>query len=344
MFVPCLIQSPRADGGTAVMLGHELLDDYLMLVAARARPNTVLATAYDLKVFFGVVAKEPDQVGVEDVLGFIKAQRQPRRGATVVRLEDGESGLSARTIKRRLASIAGLYDYLRIRGAVEANPVPRGLSTRSPGRTVRGVPLIRTPRTLPRVIDPDQADRFTAALRTHRDRAMVAAMLLGGLRRSEVIGLRLVDLNPGEKRVFVAEGKGGHQRIVPISSRFFTAVADYLEQERPPDLDTDRLFVVLKAPRRGQPLSAAGLDEIVAGARHRAGIEQLTCHQLRHTCFTRLREAGMALEAIQAQAGHRSIESTRIYLHLANDWLAGEYRRAIEAIDAQELPQPRSES
>ncbi|MPZ16259.1 MAG: tyrosine-type recombinase/integrase, partial [Chloroflexi bacterium] len=56
--------------------------------------------------------------------------------------------------------------------------------------------------------------------------------------------------------------------------------------------------------------------------------------------FTRLREAGMALEAIQAQAGHRSIESTRIYLHLANDWLAGEYRRAIEAIDAQTVLAP----
>lgn len=92
---------------------------------------------------------------------------------------------------------------------------------------------------------------------------------------------------------------------------------------------------MLKAPRRGRPLSAAGLDEIVAGARRRAGIEALTCHQLRHTCFTRLREAGMALEAIQAQAGHRSIDSTRIYLHLANDWLAGEYRRASEAIDAE---------
>lgn len=48
----------------------------------------------------------------------------------------------------------------------------------------------------------------------------------------------------------------------------------------------------------------------------------------------------MALEAIQAQAGHRSIESTRIYLHLANDWLAGEYRRAMEALDAQTLMEP----
>ena len=140
-----------------------------------------------------------------------------------------------------------------------------------------------------------------------------------------------------QRRVFIAEGKGGHERIVPISSRFFTALAAYLTEERPDRGVTDRVFVVLKGPRRGQPLSAAGLDEIVAGAQRRAGIEHLTCHQLRHTCFTRLREAGMALEAIQAQAGHRSIESTRLYLHLANDWLAGEYRRASEAIDAQQI-------
>ena len=70
------------------------------------------------------------------------------------------------------------------------------------------------------------------------------------------------------------------------------------------------------------------------GARDRAGLQRATCHQLRHTCLTRLREAGMALEAVQAQAGHVSIESTRIYLHLTNDWLAGEYRQAAELIDA----------
>src|SRR5680860_684701 len=173
--------------------------------------------------------------------------------------------------------------------------------------------------------------------RAVRGVALVDAMLLGGLRRCEVLGLRFEDIRPGEKRVFIADGKGGHQRIVPISTRFFSTLADYLELERSRTSMTDRIFVVLKGPRRGQPLSASGLDEIVAGARKRAGIDKLTCHQLRHTCFTRLREAGMALEAIQAQAGHASIESTRIYLHLANDWLADEYRRASEAIDAQAL-------
>ncbi len=340
-FVPCLLRTTARPGGSELIrLGHPLLDAYLDLVCARARPNTLLATAFDLKVFFTVVEKEPADVVTADVLGFIKAQREPRLGDRVVRIEDGESGLSARTIKRRLASIAGLYEYLIIRGdtPIRQNPVPRGLALRRPGqRAVRGVPLIRAPRTLPRVIDPDQADAFLAALRTARDRAMVEAMLLGGLRRCEVLGLRLADVRPGERRLFIAEGKGGHQRIVPVSVRFFTSLGNYLGVERPRMAVDDHVFLVLKGPRRGQPLSAGGLDEIVSGARARAGIEHLTCHQLRHTCFTRLREAGMALEAIQAQAGHRSIESTRIYLHLANDWLAGEYRRACEAIDAQAI-------
>ena len=62
------------------------------------------------------------------------------------------------------------------------------------------------------------------------------------------------------------------------------------------------------------------------------GLVHGTCHELRHTCFTRLREGGMAIEAVQAQAGHRSIVSTRIYLHLSIDWLAEEYAKGMEAI------------
>src|SRR5271170_3945805 len=110
-----------------------------------------------------------------------------------------------------------------------------------------------------------------------------------------------------------------------------------MNKERPPDAPTDRLFVSLKGPRRGQALSTEGIIEIFSAARQRAGLVHGTCHELRHTCFTRLHEAGMAIEAIQAQAGHRSIASTRIYLHLDVEWLAEEYRRASEVIEAQAL-------
>jgi site-specific recombinase XerD len=323
------------------MLGHPLLDEYLAFVASRARPNTLLAHAFDLKVFFSEIRKDPAEVTSRDVLSFIELQRRPRRGPQVVRLDDGEAGLSARTIKRRLATLSGLYAYLMVRGdtGVTTNPVPHGLATRSPRVKSRGVPLIRAPRTLPRVLAPAEVDALTGVLRTRRDLAMVEAMVLGGLRRCEVLGLRLEDLKVGERRVFIADGKAGHQRVVPVSRRFFATAGEYLERERPRTAATDRLFVVLKGANRGKPLSAAGLDEILRGARRRAGLDHATCHELRHTCLTRLREAGMALEAVQAQAGHRSIESTRIYLHLANDWLASEYRQAVELIEAQSLPE-----
>jgi len=329
-WTPCLVRSSMSEG-CPVSLGHDLVDRYLRLVWARARPNTLLAVAFDLNVFFTVVAKEPVGVRPADVFDFVEVQRRPRHGDNVVRLEDREQGLSARAIKRRLSSVSGLFDYLTALDAVAKNPVPRGLGP-ARGRHQRGLPLIRAPRTLPRVLNPGEVDALVAALRTRRDRAMVDAMLLGGLRRCEVLGLRMNDLNPGEHRALVAEGKGGHQRIVPISARFFATLADYLDHERPSS-NSDRIFVVLKGPRRGRPLSAAGVDEILDGARRRAGLVHASCHELRHTCLTRLREAGMALEAVQAQAGHRSIESTRLYLHLANGWLDGEYQRTVALIE-----------
>ncbi len=75
---------------------------------------------------------------------------------------------------------------------------------------------------------------------------------MGGLRRCEVLGLRLGDVRPGERRLFIAEGKGGHQRIVPISTRFFTTLAAYLtpgQQKAGPRISS------------GQPLNVSRLEE-----------------------------------------------------------------------------------
>jgi integrase/recombinase XerD len=333
---PCLVRSVSPSGSARYALGDPFVDRYLEFVAGRCRPNTLTATAFDLKTFFTVVGRDPLAVTAVDVFEFLAAQRGDRR---VVRISDRESRLSARTIARRLSTVSGFYAYLVARGdtPVTANPVPRGLATRRPGGSAKSqtVPLVRVPRTLPKILSPLEVDALVGVLRSWRDRAMIDAMLLGGLRRCEVLGLRLSDVHVADRRVFIVDGKGGHQRWTPMANRFFTALGHYLNEERPVT-DSDRVFVVLKGRRRGQPLSAEGLDEILAGARQRAGLTTGTCHQLRHTCLTRLREAGMSLEAVQAQAGHRSIESTRIYLHLTNDWLAEQYRRASSLIDANQ--------
>jgi integrase/recombinase XerD len=320
-------------GEAGFALGDPLVDWYLAFVAGRSRPNTLRAVAHDLKTFFSVIDKNPVEVVAADIFDFVASQRGDR---TVIRITDGESGLSARTIARQLSSISGLYAYLTARGdtSVKLNPVPRGLSTRRRGGRRQQVPLVRVLRTLPKILSPAEVTALLGALRTHRDRAMVYAMVLGGLRRCEVLGLTLGHIQVPERSLFIAEGKGGHQRVIPISNTFFASVGDYLRKERPKPIDTDRVFVTLQGPNRGQPMTPDGVDKILQAARARAGLDRATCHQLRHTCLTRLREAGMELEAVQAQAGHVSIESTRIYLHLTDDWLASEYRRASQRIDA----------
>jgi hypothetical protein len=90
-FTPRLTRAEEGTVGSGVIrLGHPLVDAYLEFVAARARANTLLAQAFDLKVFFSFVSKDPSDVTTTDVLAFINAQRQPRHGAKVVRIQDGE--------------------------------------------------------------------------------------------------------------------------------------------------------------------------------------------------------------------------------------------------------------
>src|ERR1700724_1118394 len=105
-----------SDPDPATRLGHPVVDRYLEFVEARARRNTLLASASDLRVFFCEVDKEPADVVVADVLAFMTAQRKARLDPKVVRLSDGESGLSSATIKRRLSSVSGLFSYLMMTG------------------------------------------------------------------------------------------------------------------------------------------------------------------------------------------------------------------------------------
>ncbi|MEP1123610.1 MAG: site-specific integrase [Ilumatobacter sp.] len=219
-------RADRAGGEVDVRLGHPVVDRYLEFLAARCRPNTVLAAGFDLKVFFTLVPVEPTQVTTADVLAFITAQRASGDD-TVVRLVDGEPELSARTIQRRLSSLSSMFAYLIVRGDIDQNPVPRRLSTRrSRDRGQRGVPLIRTPRTLPRVAEPAEVDALLWACRRWRDRAMIEAMVLGGLRRrlrlnrlgrcvgsGWVLGLSLADGTDRSSRLRARRVEPGRVRI-----------------------------------------------------------------------------------------------------------------------------------
>lgn len=114
-FIPCLVRSSPDGYLESIRLGHPLLDDYLDFVGARAATNTWLAVASDLKIFFEVVAKDPAEVTAADVFSFLAAQRAPRRGVGVVRLDDGEAGLSvARVLPAKVLRVPTHMQVLSI--------------------------------------------------------------------------------------------------------------------------------------------------------------------------------------------------------------------------------------
>src|SRR5437588_161003 len=156
-----------------VLVGVEPLDRYVEFVAGRCRPNTVIATVSDLRVFFSVIDRAPAEVTPLDVFEFIASQRRGSGDGRVVRLADGESGLAARTIKRRLASVSGLFNYLVLCGEMAANPVPRGMANRRRGAGGRATssPLIRAQRAAVRRVERCPSGRAVEYRWSRTDRA-----------------------------------------------------------------------------------------------------------------------------------------------------------------------------
>jgi integrase/recombinase XerC len=247
---------------------------------------------------------------------------------------------AASTVNRRVATVRAFFEYLVMTGKRSDNPVPsprRGQRLRrpergllghlGPGRARTGGRLVRHSQLLPESLPASDIDAFVATLGTHRDRAMVLAMLLGGLRSAEVRGLLLADVDMGRRRLRVI-GKGGKERHVPVDAAFFTEVAAYLRWERPSGLATPQCFVVLRGPTSGAPVSEAGLRSLFRRHRELSGAARVRPHRLRHTYGTELASAGIDLLALRALMGHASAETTARYVHLSIEQLAAEYGAA----------------
>lgn len=309
---------------------------------------TVRGYAYDL-LNFARFLDERDLGLVEvvptDLFDWLEWQARPRRTpGKVVRLDQAR-GAAPATMNRRVAAARGLFEYAVITGLRDDNPVPAprrstGLRARKaqgllghvkPRRTGgQGGRLVRQPRRLPESLDLDDVHAFLTDLNTHRDRAMVLAMLQGGLRAAEVRGLRLADLDFGLRQLHVV-GKGGRERVVPVDRAFFTELASYLREERPAGLTTDAVFVVLRGPTLGQPLTEAGMRKIFRRHRDSSGAIRVRPHRLRHTYGTELAAAGIDLLVLQELMGHTNPETTAAYVHLSPEVLAVEYARARQA-------------
>lgn len=180
----------------------------------------------------------------------------------------------------------------------------------------------RLPRTLLAVQDIDailhEAEPATPA--GLRDRAMLELLYATGLRRMELPALKRYDVDLNRRLVFVREGKGRRDRVVPLGERAAAWLDKYLAEARPQLLasDIDALFVT----DYGEPISPAWLADKVKRYMAFAGIERPgATHLFRHACATHMLENGADIRYIQEMLGHTNLATTEIYTHVAIDKL-----------------------
>lgn len=226
-------------------------------------------------------------------------------------------GLAASTRGRRLYALRSLWNYLERADLVSDNPT-------------RKVATPRREQRLPAYLSAEECTRLLAACDDNhyvdlafRDRAILTVLICQGLRRAELLGLRLGDIDADAMTLLVRRGKGGKSRLLPLADQTLGAVADWLEFR--PAGDHSTLFVT----RGGNPMSPKDLNRMFRRTVERSGIhrDHVTLHTLRHTFATLLLKKGVDVRTLQRLLGHASIETTALYLHLETDDLRGALAR-----------------
>jgi site-specific recombinase XerD len=240
---------------------------------------------------------------------------------------------TAQTINHRLCVVRCLYRFHYGQEIPGKPHFPRRYTTHSPLGYGRRQPKITThlhlrqPRRVIVPLSADQVAVFWKGFRTFRDLAIVALMLLDGLRSCEVLQLQLQDLSFSEARLHVL-GKGRKERFVPLPPDTLQVLENYMHLERPVT-NSPALFVSLKGRHRGHPMTTAGLRSLFRHHRLRSKVPQANPHRFRHTFGTDMVRAGMSLPALMQLMGHADIQTTMLYVQIAPQDVWREFARAV---------------
>lgn len=221
-------------------------------------------------------------------------------------------GLKARSTARHLVTIRGFYRYL----------VQEKMIKRDPSRLID---LPKSGLKLPDVLSVSEIIALLKVSDTNtpsgvRNAAMIELLYAAGLRVSELVKLKLLDVNTeaGFVRVF---GKGSKERIVPIGNYAKTRLDEYIKTGRPLLLK-DSVSHYLFVARAGKPMTRQGFWKLLKRYALQAGLsKKITPHSLRHSFASHLLEGGADLRAVQAMLGHADISTTQIYTHVAREHL-----------------------
>jgi integrase/recombinase XerD len=276
---------------------------YLLLEKSLSK-NSIAAYMDDLSKllnFISLIPKETEEVVLEDLQEFL--------------VELHEMGIHARSQARIISGIKSFYRFLLLEEKIEQDPTE----------------LLEAPKIglkIPEFLTIDEINRIIGVIdlsqpEGQRNRAILETLYSCGLRVSELTSLRFSDLYFNEGFIKV-EGKGGKQRLVPVSSVAVKEIRNYL-------IDRNLIKVkkgfedILFLSRRGTALSRIMIFHMIKQYTESAGIKKtVSPHTFRHSFATHLLEGGANLRAIQQMLGHEKITTTEIYTHIDRDFLRSE--------------------
>jgi integrase/recombinase XerD len=261
--------------------------------------------------------------GSDDLIAYASALREQesRRG--------GKLSECARAAY--LERVRAFFGFLSRRGLILRNPADGFMIPRSD----------RLPR---RVLSQAEAQRLMTApsawtIMGLRDRAVLETLYGTGLRASECVRTDVTDVDLETGTLFVRNGKGKKDRVMPLPAQTRAALAAYLKDSRP-ELVRTRREAALFVSQEGVRLRATGLAYILEARSEDAGVPRVTMHALRHTYATHLLQGGADVRHVQKLLGHASLQSTTIYTRVA----VADLRRVLTKRHPRERQRRREQS
>lgn len=279
--------------------------DYLS-VEKGLLPNTIHSYSLDLKKLFLFFHKEK--------ISWLKA----KEGDLVKFIhQQSRAKLSPRSLARLISCTRSFYRFLVLDGMIAKSPA----SNLSAPKLWMDLPKFLTEQEVENLLEQPKEN----TIRGQRDKAMLELLYATGLRVSELVLLKLKDLNL-EQGYVVCQGKGGKERIVPFGHSAEEALREYLQKTRPRLLKKDDPSLFLSS--RGSAFTRQGFWKMLKKYGGLAGLEQkISPHVLRHSFATHLLERGADLRSVQLMLGHSQITTTQIYTHVSRKHLREVYQK-----------------
>ncbi|NLW45972.1 MAG: site-specific tyrosine recombinase XerD [Firmicutes bacterium] len=290
---------------------HEQLQDYLSYLSDERglAINTLESYGRDLHQYLGYL-KDKKKLDIKEttqttVVGYLLLLQS--------------KGKATATLSRSLAAIKSYYQFLFREGIIERNPT---MNLDAPKQEKR-LPKVLSVEDVEQLLEqPDL--KYPIGI---RDRAMLEVLYATGLRVSELISLKMNDINL-EMGYLKCFGKGSKERIVPLGSISIKYLKMYIDHARK-FLASTPFETVLFLNHHGKGLTRQGFWKIIKRYAENLDIQiDITPHTLRHSFATHLLENGADLRAVQEMLGHADISTTQIYTHLTKDRIREVYDQA----------------